>query len=102
MDSQPGNPELAPASGMATINGKINSEEDMTMILVGGDYYASIETTAGGQFSFENVPNGSYNLSANPSGPGASCGQITVSVPEGHRVLTYNYRFYKMQCAPIP
>ena len=87
---------------MATISGKIDSlESDLTLILTNGEYFASV-TTGDGSYLFENVPNGTYNLSVNQGGPGAGCGQIEVSVPSGHATLTYNYRFYKMQCALLP
>ena len=87
---------------MATINGKIDAlESGLTLILTNGEYFAEV-TTAGGGYQFDNVPNGSYNLSVNQGGPGAGCGKITISVPEGHATLTYNYRFYKMQCVLLP
>ena len=84
---------------MATISGKIDSlESDLTLILTNGEYFASV-TTGDGSYLFENVPNGTYNLSV---AGGSGCGQIEVSVPSGHATLTYNYRFYKMQCALLP
>ena len=85
---------------MATISGRIDSEEnDLTLILTNGDYIAALTPLGDGTYLFENVPNGTYNLSiAGKSG----CGQIDISVPSGNVTLTYNYRFYKMQCALVP
>ena len=96
------NPELPPISdGIATLQGHIDfiDESSLTLILTNGDYYNGFDVASDGEFWFEDVPNGTYNFSvAGQSG----CGQITVSVPEGHATLTYNYRFYKMQCSLVP
>ncbi len=99
------NPEQPqPPSGVATVQGNIDfiDESSLTLILTNGDYYNSFQVGPDGEFWFEGVPNGEYNLSANAGGPGAGCAQIGVSVPEGHAVLTYNYRYYKNQCSMVP
>ncbi len=86
---------------MATLQGQIDfiDESSLTLILTNGDYFSSFDVASDGEFWFENVPNGTYHLSvANKGG----CGQIEISVPEGHTTLTYNYRWLNMQCALVP
>ena len=95
------NPEQVGASGgMATLQGRIDfiDMSDLTLTLANGDYFSSIDLTNDGEFWFPNVPNGTYRLSINGGGGGDTCAEITISVPEGHRTHTYNYRFDKMQC----
>ena len=92
--------EITASSGMATLQGRIDfiDEEGLTLILTNGDYFSSFDLASDGEFWFENVPNGTYRLSVNGGSGGDTCAEITISVPEGHTTLTYNYRFYKMQC----
>ena len=78
------------------MKGKIISEEnEIELILTNGEYFDSFTTTNDNTFVFENIPNGTYNLSVAGQ---SSCAQITVSVPEGHAELNFNYRLYKKQC----